>query len=57
MVKRVYEIDGSKSATLNEFARHFTRQLNLVTDWRGDLDAFNDILNGGFGTHIELRLE
>ena len=50
MAKRVYEIDGSESSTLAEFANHFTRQLTLETDWRGNLDAFNDILHGGFGT-------
>jgi RNAse (barnase) inhibitor barstar len=50
MTKRVYEIDGSKSSTLEEFADHFTEQLNLQTNWHGNLDAFNDILRGGFGT-------
>ena len=50
MEKRIYEIDGANSSTLEEFASDFTRQLNLQTNWRGNLDAFNDILHGGFGT-------
>jgi len=50
MGKRVFEIDGSKSSNLEEFADHFTHQLHLETNWRGNLDAFNDILHGGFGT-------
>jgi RNAse (barnase) inhibitor barstar len=50
MEKRIYEIDGANSSTLEEFAGDFTRQLNLQTNWRGNLDAFNDILHGGFGT-------
>ena len=50
MERRIYEIDGANSSTLEEFADHFTRQLNLQTNWRGNLDALNDILHGGFGT-------
>jgi len=50
MTKRTYEIDGNKSSTLEEFADHVTARLELQTSWRGNLDAFNDILFGGFGT-------
>lgn len=53
MTKQVYEIDGGSSSTLEEFAADFTDQLRLETDWRGNLDAFNDILHGGFGTPDE----
>jgi RNAse (barnase) inhibitor barstar len=53
MTKQVYEIDGSDSSTLEEFAAAFTDRLRLETDWRGNLDAFNDILHGGFGTPDE----
>jgi len=50
MNKQVYEIDGNNSSNLEEFAVDFTHQLNLEIGWRGNLDAFNDILHGGFGT-------
>ena len=50
MGKPVYEIDGANSSTLEEFADDFTQQLKLQTNWGGHLDAFNDILHGGFGT-------
>jgi RNAse (barnase) inhibitor barstar len=53
MNKKVYEIDGSNSSNLDEFAANFTDKLNLEIDWRGNLDAFNDILHGGFGTPDE----
>jgi RNAse (barnase) inhibitor barstar len=49
MTPPVLEIDGAKFADLDGFAREFSR---LLTDhtWHGNLDAFNDILRGGFGT-------
>src|SRR5215472_287940 len=50
MTKRIYEIDGNESSTLGEFADHVTARLGLQTNWGGNLDAFNDILRGGFGT-------
>jgi hypothetical protein len=48
-VKPVLTIDGSKFTDLDGFAREFSA---LLTDWTwtGNLDAFNDILGGGFGT-------
>src|ERR1041384_4707397 len=52
-VKTVYEIDGRDSSTLEEFADDFTRHLNLQIHWRGNFDALNDILYGGFGTPAE----
>lgn len=46
----VLEIDGSKFADLAGFAREFSRLLDNHV-WHGKkLEAFNDILRGGFGT-------
>jgi RNAse (barnase) inhibitor barstar len=53
MNKKVYEIDGNNSSNLHEFATDFTNRLNLEIGWLGNLDAFNDILHGGFGTPDE----
>jgi hypothetical protein len=42
-------IDGSKFNDFEGFTREFS---SLLTDyvWHGNLNAFNDILRGGFGT-------
>jgi RNAse (barnase) inhibitor barstar len=45
----VYEIDGANFSTLEEFFEEVSRALNL-SPWGHNLDAFNDILRGGFGT-------
>jgi hypothetical protein len=45
----VLVIDGAVFSDFEGFAREFTRLLDDYT-WHGDLDAFNDILRGGFGT-------
>lgn len=45
----VLNIDGSKFTDLAGFAREFSRLLDNHV-WHGNLDAFNDILRGGFGT-------
>jgi hypothetical protein len=45
----VLEIDGSRFDDLTGFAREFSRLLDDHV-WHGNLDAFNDILRGGFGT-------
>lgn len=47
--KPVLLIDGARFTDLAGFAEEFSR---LLTDhtWRGNLNAFNDILGGGFGT-------
>lgn len=42
-------IDGALFSDLDGFAREFSRLLCNHT-WRGNLDAFNDLLRGGFGT-------
>lgn len=45
----VLVIDGSRFSDLAGFADEFSK---FLTDyrWRGNLDAFNDLLRGGFGT-------
>lgn len=47
--KPVLVIDGSQFEDLDGFAREFSKFLN-DWEWHGNLDAFNDILRGGFGT-------
>ena len=45
-----YILDGNKFSTLEEFALYFSDTVLKNHQWRGSLDAFNDILYGGFGT-------
>lgn len=42
-------IDGAEFSDFDGFARAFSNLLHDHT-WGGNLDAFNDILHGGFGT-------
>jgi len=49
-MKPVYEIDGSRFATLEDFYEEISRVLIPGAEWGHNLDAFNDILRGGFGT-------
>lgn len=46
----VYEIDGQNFATLEGFYDEIARVLIPGAPWGRNLDAFNDILRGGFGT-------
>ncbi len=46
----VYEIDGANLSTLEEFYDEIGRVLVPGVTWGRNLDAFNDILHGGFGT-------
>lgn len=46
----VYEIDGSDFSTLEEFWEEISRTLIPGAAWGRNLDAFDDILRGGFGT-------
>ena len=46
----VYEIDGRRFSTLEQFYEEVSRVLVSEADWGHNLDAFNDILQGGFGT-------
>jgi RNAse (barnase) inhibitor barstar len=50
LLKPVYEIDGREFATLQEFFALISRVLIPDAEWGHNLDAFNDILRGGFGT-------
>jgi RNAse (barnase) inhibitor barstar len=45
----VLVIDGTRFSDFDGFAREFSRLLDDYV-WRGNLDAFNDLLRGGFGT-------
>jgi RNAse (barnase) inhibitor barstar len=53
VAKAVYEIDGRDFATLEEFYEVVSRVLIPGAKWGHNLDAFNDILRGGFGTSEE----
>ena len=46
---KIYEIDGERFSTLEEFFEEIDRVMQLSA-WGHNLDAFNDILRGGFGT-------
>jgi RNAse (barnase) inhibitor barstar len=48
--KPTYAIDGSRFGTLQEFYAEISRVLIPGAEWGHNLDAFNDILRGGFGT-------
>src|SRR5215831_3661388 len=48
--KTTYEIDGRRFSTLEEFYVEVGRVLIPGAEWGHNLDAFNDILRGGFGT-------
>ena len=50
MSKFAYEIDGCDFTTLDEFFDVISRVLIPGAEWGHNLDAFNDILRGGFGT-------
>jgi RNAse (barnase) inhibitor barstar len=47
-----YEIDGERFSTLEEFYDEIDRVMNLAP-WGRNLNAFNDVLRGGFGTPEE----
>lgn len=51
--KHVYMIDGSNFCTLEGFYDEISRVLLPGVAWGHNLDAFNDILRGGFGTPNE----
>jgi RNAse (barnase) inhibitor barstar len=50
MAKPVLEIDGRRTRTLNAFFKEVSQALIPGKRWGRSLDAFNDILRGGFGT-------
>lgn len=49
-VKTTFEIDGRDFSTLEEFYDVISRTLIPGAIWGHNLDAFDDILRGGFGT-------
>jgi RNAse (barnase) inhibitor barstar len=50
MPKPVLEIDGRNVVSLESFYDEVERVLIPGASWGRNLDAFNDILRGGFGT-------
>ena len=50
ILKRSFEIDGENFRTLEEFFDEIGRVLVPGIEWGRNLNAFNDILRGGFGT-------
>lgn len=46
----IREVDGGRFDDLDGFWDEVSRQLVPGTEWGRNLDAFNDILRGGFGT-------
>ena len=51
--KKYYTIDGNDFSDLSGFAKVFSSVVLKNHIWKGNLDAFNDILRGGFGTPDE----
>ena len=50
MSRAIYEIDGLDFTTEQEFYDVVSSRLIPGAEWGHNLDAFNDILGGGFGT-------
>ena len=50
MDKQLFEIDGNNFSTLDGFWDEISDRLIPGSEWGRNLDAFNDILHGGFGT-------
>ncbi len=51
--KREFQIDGGQFSDLPGFFDQISESLILGSEWGRNLDAFNDILRGGFGTPDE----
>lgn len=49
---KVIELDGKSFETMEEFFAHFDTRAGCES-WGMNLDAFNDVLRGGFGTPDE----
>ena len=50
---KTYRVDGERFSTLEEFYEEISSVLIPGAGWGHNLDAFNDILRGGFGTPEE----
>ena len=48
--KLIIRIDGSRFSNLEGFFKHFAEMALNGYTWGMNLDAFNDVLRGGFGT-------
>src|SRR3954453_2265399 len=48
--KQKLRIDGNEFSTLEEFYDQVSLRIIPGAEWGRNLDAFNDILRGGFGT-------
>jgi RNAse (barnase) inhibitor barstar len=48
--KPIIRIDGLQFSTLEGFFDHFAARALDGSQWGRNLDAFNDVLRGGFGT-------
>jgi RNAse (barnase) inhibitor barstar len=50
---RTIEINGNKFSNLSEFYDEIERKMTNGLDWKigRNLDAFDDVLSGGFGIH------
>jgi len=53
LMTKEYILDGSKITSLEAFYDQVSEVLIPDTYWGNNLDAFNDILRGGFGTPEE----
>jgi RNAse (barnase) inhibitor barstar len=49
-MRKTYVIDGARFSSLEEFYDEISSVLIPGAYWGRNLDAFNDILRGGFGT-------
>lgn len=49
-MKPVLSIDGARFDDLQGFAREISARVLAGRDFNGNLDAFSDLLRGGFGT-------
>ncbi len=49
-MKQTYEIDGANFRDLQGFFEEVSQKLIPGANWGRNMDAFNDILYGGFGT-------
>lgn len=49
-MKKTYEINGNNFDTLDGFYTEFESKVLDTPSWGRNLDAFNDVLRGGFGT-------
>lgn len=49
-MEKQYVIDGNNFSNYEGFIKEFNEKVFGSDYWRGNLDAFSDMLNGGYGT-------